>query len=152
MNIQLYYLVMASSGVYDCFSQWVVACFAKLDDANAYRLLAANASKESIEAYKASPEGRDRKYMYFDEPTKYDLGHSVRDTEVTYRVTPVPFVEGAVGHPGLLSIAEAFGSARAVTDELNYPGLAQKQRRPVPLLPAEVKSDFGDKLKAALAA
>lgn len=151
MALQLLYLVVASSGLYDCYTRWVVAAFPTLEDALAHRDLATQASREAIDAYKRSAEGRNLGCIYFDAPTKYDLAHSVRDTEVSYRVEPVPFVTDALGSSGLMAIAHAVGCAEAVTRELNFPGFAQKTGRPQPQLAVEVKSDFADKLKAVLA-
>lgn len=150
MPLEILYLVVACSGVYDTFAKWVVAAFPTLEDANAYRALASEASEAAIAAYKRSPEGRGRHYVYFDAPTKYDLAHSVRDTKVTYQVEPLPLVTGAMGSLGLMAMADAFASAQAVTRELNYPGIAQKMGKAPPLPAVEVKSDFADKLKAAL--
>lgn len=151
MPLEILYLVVASSGCYDSFTRWVVAAFATLDAAVAHRDLAAQASAEAVKAHQRSPEGRGRKYVYFDAPTKYDLAHSVRDTEVKYTVEPLPLVTGPLGSLGLMAIADAFASAEGVTRELNYPGITQRMGKPQPLPAVEVKSDFADKLKAVLA-
>ncbi len=150
MPIDIIYLVVASSGMYDDRSTWNVAAFLTLEAANAHRDLAQQASEQAIEDYKNSPEGRGRDYVYFDMPTAYDLAHRVFDTRVNYRVEPVPLVQGALSGIGLMAVADAFSSAQAVTRELAFPGISQKMGKPKPAPVVEVKSAFADKLLAAL--
>ncbi len=150
MNIDIIYLVSASSGMYDDRSTWNVAAFLSLEAAVAHRDLAQQASEQAVEAYKNSPEGRGRDYVYFDLPTAYDLGHRVFDTKVTSRVEPVPLVQGALSGLGLMAAADAFSSAEAVTREMAFPGISQQMGKPTPAPVTQVKGDFGDKLRAAL--
>jgi hypothetical protein len=150
MPIELLYLVVASSGRYDFYYKWVVAAFPTLEAAVEYRDLASKASQEAIEEYKRSPDNEGMSYVYFDAPTKYDLGHSVRGTAVTYRIETLPFVKGMLPSMGLMSIADQVSSAEAVVREINNPGITERMGLSAPQPAVEVKSDFADKLKAVL--
>ena len=152
MPIEMLYLVMASSGLYDCHAKWVVCALRSLPEADAYCVLASAASEAAIAAYKQTDEGRDASYTYFRAPTKYDLAHEVNDTPVRYYVEPVPLCVADLPTTGLLGIADAYATAQGLARERNMPGLSQRLRKPVPVPAVEVTGDFAAKLKAAIAA
>lgn len=151
----LLFLLMASSGSYDDATTWVVASFLSLEEAEAYRGLAHEASVAAIAAYR---EASDSQYAYFDEPTRYDLTHSVRDTVVRYWLEPVPLIQGALPQAGLLAHVDAYATAMAQTRELNHRHQERLFARPLPRcsrqaapeLLASVQHDFGSKLAQAL--
>lgn len=151
------YLLMARSGMYDDVTTWVVATFFSLDEAEAYRNLAHQASVDAIAAYRKTS---DSKYAYFSEPTRYDLSHAAYDTAVSYWLEPVPLVQGTPTPDGLFAQADAFATEVARVRELNH---AHRERtlarslprfgpRLAPELLAPVKHDFGNKLADALKA
>ena len=143
------YLLTGHSGCYDEASTWVVATFFDLDEAKAYRDLASGASQEAIAAYRKTSES---KYVFFDEPTRYDLAHCVRDTEVRYRIEPVPLVQGAMRAEGVFSVAGAFTDETARTRVLNgFRGKAPlPATHPVPAPAERVTGAFASKLAFAL--
>lgn len=152
MAIQILFLVMGFSGSYDDATQWVAAALPSLDEAEEFRKKALAASQEAISLWKTRPENRGCSYVYFEEPTKYDLNHSVRDGSVSYRVMPVPFMAEGVDSRGLFAAADAFASAQSLCREVNWPArFSQMYGRPEPAPLVEVKSDFADKLRGALA-
>lgn len=150
MPLEMLYLVLGSTGAYDMHTKWVVAAFLSLEAAEAHKALATQASLAAVAAFKKSEEGRGREYVYFDAPTKYDLGHRVYDTDVRYYVEPVPLVNGALPASGLLGIADALSSAEALARESNNPGVSQRMGKAQPQPAVEVRGAFADKLKAAL--
>lgn len=149
MPIELLYLVMATSGMYDAATRWVVAAFTSRDEAFNYREKAAEASAALIAEHKNRPENKGQNYVYITEPTAYDLGHSVMDTDVRYWVEPVPMPKGLLPKGGLMSIADSFSDAAAVCRDLSYPEFAKARgQKRAPSEP--VTGDFAAKLQAAL--
>lgn len=143
-------MLMGSSGSYEEHTTWVAATFPNMADAVEYRELAIASSKEVIAKYRQENESD---YYYTDEPTRYDLGHAVRSSKVTYRILPVPFISSAALLDGVFGLAGEVADENEKARELNgFPRrTSNKDSIKPPATQVPIRGSFSDQLAAAVA-